>query len=410
MRARLTAAAMALCLLLAGCSGSTGGGDRTAVSTKKTAAGTVSRAEEEKAADSSTAPEQVSRSADLTPQLKAVSTCTDEFLQAMKTGDINTLADYTLPESEFGRLFEANRNTEGLSQLMKAIFGDMVWTHTQSTDAMDLAWLETTYSEKGQWTQSYVMAGVKEMLYFSEYFLLNYEDGETVPEDFMPQSEEEAIDLLESTVAKMPLLKNNWGIKCTMPDVGGKVYFDLDDDFIMDDTRLMETENAVIEDMAAVYLSYMVEDKGKVGDDEAKTDSSSELRTEYAGLLKNKEFEKAWQLIKPKANKESFGDITEYGDLSPDEQAEADRYVKENMDIVVTDFSTEVYDGSTRRHFFSQAWYDAVAEDNEGDIGAWLSDNNVKQSDGGVFFDITEDERLGSALSEYFRALENIHS
>ncbi|EGC03805.1 hypothetical protein CUS_4451 [Ruminococcus albus 8] len=61
-----------------------------------------------------------------------------------------------------------------------------------------------------------------------------------------------------------------------------------------------------------------------------------------------------------------------------------------------------MYDASRRRHVFTQIYYDAIAGDDELEIEDWLSDNHIKDCGEAVYFDITEDQRLATALGGYF--------
>lgn len=343
---------------------------------------------------------------DYTPQLETIQSETDKLLTALRDGDVNSLADLLAPDTKWGRFFNSHRNSEGLSNILRVDFGDMVWTYSQLDTQTDIQWLETAAMQHGDYTQTYVTAGVKEMLYFSEYFLLNFGDGSVLTDSYAPDDEAQSQMLLEKTVKKLPLLKNHWSIPCTIPNKDGRVYFNLDDDFLMDYTRLMEMKDFTEEEIVTGYIKLMSEDRGKVMDDKANTGKDNDLRVKLLGLLKDREFEEAWQLLKPDADKEFYGDVPEYDRLTPMQQELVNEFVRDKVSVVVSDYSTEVYDGSSRRHIFCQISYDAFAQNDEEDIADWLAENGIKQSDGGVYFDITSKDMLPEVLNFYFEAVE----
>lgn len=341
-------------------------------------------------------------------ELDIISEETDRLMTALCSGDVNTLADMLVADSKWGKFFDEHRDSVGLSNILREDFGDLVWTLSEDDEKTDILWLRSAEMQQRQYTQSYVTAGVKEMIYFSEYFLLNYGDGSVLPEDYAPEDEAQAEMLLTNTMKKLPLLKNHWSIPCTMPDEDGRVYFNLDEDFIMDYTKLDEIKDFTEETMYTEYIKLLAVDRGKVRDEEARTEESNDLRVELMGLLRECEFEEAWQLLKPNADKGLFADVPEYDRLTPEQQEKVDDFVQNKVRVVISDYSTEVDDETRRRHIFCHIYYDAIAEDDEKDIEVWLKEHEVKQSNDAVYFDITTDDKLPLVLDFYFDAIERV--
>lgn len=75
---------------------------------------------------------------------------------------------------------------------------------------------------------------------------------------------------------------------------------------------------------------------------------------------------------------------------------------------MVCDHSTQVYDASRRRHIFTQIYYEAIPDDNEAEIADWLSENHIMEGGEAVFFDITNDNRLATALGGYFDIISKL--
>lgn len=403
--------AAAMCSSLSGCGGKTLGGDVTKVSTatdKKGGSNSGSKAPDEpdpdKLGDRLTDLPQ----ADRTSELTQISEQTDLFLTAVKEGDINAICDMLEPSSVYYKFFDRNRQSEQLSRILQADFGDMVWTHWAQTDMNNKNWLENAYMENSGYTESYVCAGVKEMLFFDEYFLLNFSKGESVDRLFKTETEEDCFSWLQSTLDKMPLLKNNWSIKCTVPDEEGKVLFNIDDDFIFDYTSILLLDETTDENMAKTYITKLAQSRGVIEDENATFDSSPELRELVSQLIKEKRFEEAWQSLKDTGEDGSFDDRIEYADLDKAGKARVDEYIEGHAYAVVCDHSTQVYDASRRRHVFTQIYYDAIAGEDEADIGDWLADNHIKESGEAVYFDITDDDQLANALGGYFDIISKL--
>ena len=165
-------------LMLTGCAGDDIGDDKTKVSTEVTEEkgnkvdSTVFQESDLEAIDE--AIDAPLTTVDRSAELAVISEQTDAFLTALKAGDINALCDMLEPSSTYYKFFDRNRQSAQLSKILQTDFGDMVWTHWSQTDNNNKNWLESTYAENGQYTRSYVLAGVKEMLFYDEYFLLNF--------------------------------------------------------------------------------------------------------------------------------------------------------------------------------------------------------------------------------------------
>ena len=351
---------------------------------------------------------QAGSAVDRSGQLEQISQQTDVFLTAVKEGDINAICDNLEPSSAYYKFFDHHRQSAQLSKILQTDFGDLVWTHWGETDSNNKNWLENTYAEHGQYTRSYVCAGIKEMLFFDEYFLLNFSKGQSVNQLFKIEKEEDCFTWLQSTLDKMPLLRNNWALKCTLPDEDGKVLFNIDEDFIFDYTAIMQLDEITDEKMAQTYINALAESRGTIEDENATFDSSPELRAKLAQLIRDKSFEQAWQLTKELDDDGFFDDRKTYSDLNDSQKEKVDKYIDEHTYAVVCDHSTQVYDASRRRHVFTQIYYDAIPADNELELEEWLENNHIKDGGEAVYFDITEDSRLASALGGYLDIISKL--
>ena len=400
-------------LSLAACAGSEVGGEATKVST------TAAKVNEGKKTDSSAFEKPVDEdlgemvdtpvtTVDLSDKAAIVTEQTDAFLTALKSGDINTLCDMLEPSSVYYKFFDHNRQSAQLSKILQIDFGDLVWTHWEQTDNSTKNWLENTYAENGQYTRSYVLAGVKEMLFYDEYFLLNFSKGQFVNQLYKSENEDGYFAWIQKTLDKMPLARNNWALKCTLPDGDGKVLFNIDDDFIIDYTNILLLDGVADEKKVKTYSDNLAECRGTIEDENATFDQSPEIREKFAQLIREKKFEEAWQLTKDLDKEGFFADRTTYDELGDASRAIVDDYVANHTYTVVCDHSTQVYDASRRRHVFTQIFYDAIAGDDELEIEEWLSNNHIKDCGEAVYFDITEDGNLASALGGYFDIISKL--
>ncbi|MCR5022348.1 hypothetical protein [Ruminococcus sp.] len=352
--------------------------------------------------------EFIEDSVDYSGQLKQINEQTDAFLNAVKAGDINAICDLLEPSSAYYKFFDRHRESAQLSKIMQTVFADMVWTHWAETDMNNKNWLQSAYSEHGVYTRSYVCAGIKEMLFYDEYFLLNFGKGDSVNAKFRIESEADSYEWIEKTLAMMPLLKNNWSIKCTLPDSKGKVLFNIDEDFIFDYTMLMSLDEVKDENMAQTYANNLADARGTIEDENATFDNSPELRENLAQMIKEKRFEDAWKSLKNLDDDGFFKDKKLYSDLDKDGRKRVKDYIAKHTYSVVCDHSTQVYDASRRRHIFTQIYYEAIPDDNEAEIADWLSENHIMEGGEAVFFDITNDNRLATALGGYFDIISKL--
>ena len=206
----------------------------------------------------------------------------------------------------------------------------------------------------------------------------------------------------------MPLARNNWALKCTLPDDDGKVLFNIDDDFIIDYTNILLLDGVADEKKVKTYSDNLAECRGTIEDENATFDQSPEIREKFAQLIREKKFEEAWQLTKDLDKEGFFAERTTYDELGDASRAIVDDYVANHTYTVVCDHSTQVYDASRRRHVFTQIFYDAIAGDDELEIEEWLSNNHIKDCGEAVYFDITEDGNLASALGGYFDIISKL--
>jgi len=398
--------AAAMCISMGGCSDKNVGEGKTKISTsatnKKSDKTDINVPDEPDPDELGKQLQGVGKEVDYSAQLEQISEQTDAFLDAVKAGDINTLCDLLEPSSAYYKFFDRHRKSAQLSKIMQTVFADMVWTHWAETDMNNKNWLQNTYSEHGQYTRSYVCAGIKEMLFYDEYFLLNFSKGDSVNVKFKIENEEDCYSWLTKTIDMMPLLKNNWSLKCTLPDDDGKVLFNIDEDFIFDYTALTSLDEVKDENMPQTYVNNIVTARGTIEDENATFDNSPELRESVAQMIKEKRFEDAWKALKDLDDDGFFADKKTYSDLDKDAKKRVKKFLEEHTYSVVCDHSTQVYDASRRRHIFTQIYYDAIPAENEDEIADWLEKNNIKEGGEAVFFDITNDNRLATALGGYF--------
>ena len=294
--------AAAMCISMGGCSDKNVGEGKTKISTsatnKKSDKTDINVPDEPDPDELGKQLQGVGKEVDYSAQLEQISEQTDAFLDAVKAGDINTLCDLLEPSSAYYKFFDRHRKSAQLSKIMQTVFADMVWTHWAETDMNNKNWLQNTYSEHGQYTRSYVCAGIKEMLFYDEYFLLNFSKGDSVNVKFKIENEEDCYSWLTKTIDMMPLLKNNWSLKCTLPDDDGKVLFNIDEDFIFDYTALTSLDEVKDENMPQTYVNNIVTARGTIEDENATFDNSPELRESVAQMIKEKRFEDAWKALK----------------------------------------------------------------------------------------------------------------
>lgn len=276
---------------------------------------------EEASADASEESAESSQESKIDEQM--VKNKINEFMTALKTGDVNTLK--TLTKDEF---YDELSYPEEYKKIVAAIYGNMVW----SMDFIPGFQLKDINDSKP--FDIMIDVGSRRFMYYDEYDALRFKKGDVIPDGFQYESDEKAWEAFQATLEKMPLIYQRWIFRI-IPDENGGMTIETDySDYnyvTKNNYELSHVKNpgeTLIELLKEVGVDYCVispdveiacngEEGGGVG-----------LRQETVELMKQKKYREAYELLLSKSDKIDPGTKYEYDDLS-DEQK---KYIQNTLD------------------------------------------------------------------------------
>lgn len=160
--------------------------------------------------------------------LEAIWERTEGFFEALKSGDAQSIAAYGIPESKSVEMLEELSGNATAKVILETVFADLAWVYSE--DDMSLLEYDITQADGDDTITFYCTYAHPEYLYFHEYFLTNFAQGEVVAQHYRPDSVQEAERLLKSTIEALPYT-TGMPISITVPDENGMFFVDLDSFF-----------------------------------------------------------------------------------------------------------------------------------------------------------------------------------
>lgn len=326
----------------------------------------------------------------------------DEFLNALKAGDVEYILAHIDPDSDMVEDIQKMDDPTVLSDVFKIIYGDTTWVYPEEylTDLAD------TVSYKGMLdadNEYYidVFASAPAILYLDNFYFASLPAGTVLEEDFEGASEEDARQILEDIVKATPVTYDT--LLTITGDGNGSYYIEPSflrmDDLPWDDIRYGKDGTifrVAVREILDVGSDITISDPAAVFEEE------DEKAREMIALLKEKnlpEIEKKYEEYK--GEKFSENDST-YDDLTDEQKAEVDEILKKDVLFIRDDHSTnysQEYSGATFLCFSAVYAYDV-----DEDIYDWAKQNNVYVVE--VAFDTFVDE---NALGLAYPFLSNYH-
>ena len=280
---------------------------------------------------------------------------TEELFRALKAGDVSKVVELGYPKDDITKSLANVVDSEKAKQIMQTVYADLCYEIRESDvenlaqELYNIAGMEFDEDEEG--SLSLECFAYRWMLNFKLSALDYFEDGSTVPKDFMPASEEEAFAILKHGLSKTPLTFKH-SINITMPDKDGNFYFLYEDDYLFEDAGMEYLGRAYEEEMTAFYVKKLMDviSDARIGDTTAKYESNNDLYVEATRLAKEKKFEEITDLLEN-------SEVTEcdyrqmmgsYADLNDAQKAFVDDYVTK-IEVLVIDYSWVPADGIKER-------------------------------------------------------------
>lgn len=328
---------------------------------------------------------------------------TEELLNALKSGDLETIIELGDPESDVVQSLEKVRDSETASRIIRTLYGDLVWMETPRDREMSaMAYrLEKEYSEQGPGKKTSIspVIGYKWTLRFDKYALLNFEEGTTVPDGYRPETADEAWSILEGTMEKLPLTELS-SVTITVPDEDNNFCFLYDDMFLMSSAMLDELGELSEETMVQDYVWRMCNIVGEreIRNTEAVYKEDDETLKKVLEYITAKDFEGANEYIGEVLHEDLGAKYGRYDDLTDAQKDFVDRYIEEDMEVVWVDYTLLYRDGLIQVNAPKLGLYD-------NELTEWYAENGVRDTSDVFYFGTTSISHLTYMLGPYYNLL-----
>lgn len=336
---------------------------------------------------------------------------TQTLIEALKAGDIKTVVELGYPKDEVTKSLSKVVDSEKAKKIMQTVYKDVCFEITEE----DIEYLakqlyeikDKDFDEDEEFDVNLDAFAYRWMLGFRMSALAYFEDGVTVPEDFKPESEEQAFAILEKGLSITPIQYKS-SITITVPDKEGNFYFLYEDDYLFKDAGMEYLGRASEGDMTAYYISKLMDviSDYKIGDTTATYKEYNDLYTEATNLVKQKDFEKITDLLENSADAECDyrEKLGSYAELNDAQKAFVDDFVAQ-LEIVTVDYSWVHADGTKVR----AGGVMVVAPDYENwgkPLEEFSKEHNIKTGGSYFYYESNSVKTLDAKLLyHYYRAI-----
>ena len=332
----------------------------------------------------------------------------DQLFSALKEGDIQTVVDLGDPDDYVTSTLSYITDSETAKEIFKTVYADLCWEYTDEDIERTAEYLQEAaeaevYGE--EFDLSMTEIAYKWMLAFRYTSLAYFEDGDVIPENYKPETKEEAFDILKKGLEETPLQYMS-SVTATTPDENGNFYFIYDEDYLFDDAGIVNLYDGD-DTMAQTYVKNLMDviSDYTIGDTDAKYEKSDELINEATELALNKDFEKLYDLLKDPSELTYKENLGSYDELTDSQKAFVDECV-EKAQVVFEDYTSTHGDGTRVRNGIMEVsfpYYDRFDDEQT----EFAKDNNVYYAGSYVYFGSFSEKTFGgSLLYGYFRAIE----
>lgn len=301
------------------------------------------------------------------------------YVEALKAGDVEVVLSMTKPDSDLYKELSLIKDYETTAEYLQAMFaGSCCYTEgtLQDTERNVRNAME---GGKKEFYLTGVQLAMPEKRNFSEFIPnLMFEDGETIPEDYAPATNEEALQVVKNVAKELPLTLQI--VELTTPDENGKMYVKSGSryfDFLFDTLY----EWALTEDFVMNYVTKESEYLGGriVNSPEGVYEEDDEIWKQLLPMIEQKDMNGMFEYyitLTGKDLRDTVENSFVYGDvknLTPEQQAYVDSYI----DRIVFYHCDLTWQKSMEKD--SDLMYIVPVLDYDEKLQTWLLENNITE-------------------------------
>ena len=146
-----------------------------------------------------------------------------DYVEALKAGDVEAILSMTKPDSDLYKELSLIKDYKTTAEFLQAMFAGSCYYMEGTSEDTERNIKNAIEDGDSDFYLHYVDMAMPDKLHFSE-FIPNamFEDGELIPEDYAPATNEEAMQVVKAVAKELPVTLQN--IKLTTPDENGKMY------------------------------------------------------------------------------------------------------------------------------------------------------------------------------------------
>ncbi|MBQ8316078.1 MAG: ribosomal protein L7/L12 [Lachnospiraceae bacterium] len=305
-----------------------------------------------------------------------------DYVEALKAGDVEAILSMTKPDSDLYKELSLIKDYKTTAEFLQAMFAGSCYYMEGTSEDTERNIKSAIEDGDSDFYLHYVDMAMPDKLHFSE-FIPNamFEDGELIPEDYAPATNEEAMQVVKAVAKELPVTLQN--IKLTTPDENGKMYVKSGTDYF---DFLFDTlyERDLTEDFVINYVTEESEYLGGriVNSPDGVYEEDDEIWKQLLPMIEQKDMAGMFEYhitLTGKDLRDSSENTFVYGDvknLTPEQQAYVDSYI-DRIVFYHCDLTSESWDGTMRRD--SDLMYIVPVLDYDEEKQAWLLENNITE-------------------------------
>ncbi len=301
------------------------------------------------------------------------------YVEALKAGDVQAILSMTKPDSDLYKELSLIKDYETTAAFLQAMFAGSCYYMEGTTEDTERNIRNAIEGGDSDFYLLYVDLAMPDKLHFSE-FVPNamFEDGEQIPEDYAPATNEEAMQVVKAVAKELPVTLQN--VKLTTPDENGKMYVKSGSqyfDFLFD--TLYESD--LTEDFVTNYVAKETRFLGGkiVNSPDGVYEEDDEIWKQLLPMIEQKDMNGMFEYyitLTGKDLRDTVENSFVYGDvknLTPEQQAYVDSFV----DRIVFYHCDLTWEKSKERD--SDLMYIVPVLDYDEEKQAWLLENNITE-------------------------------
>ncbi len=298
------------------------------------------------------------------------------YLEALKTGDIQTVLSMTDPDDKIYKKLSGIQDYETGKEFIRTLYGGLIYEWKE--DRMTEYYIESVMNSElaGQSIYLDLHIGIPNTTGFYLYMTVPgvvFQDGELIPDGYKVSSDEEALQIVRSVAEVLPLEDTPVEV---MLQEDGTFYFKMAGPFsCMNSNDFHSGENFLTD-----FLSDQIYGGVVVGTSEGFFKGYQEEWTEMLSLLKQKDFEGLIALANGNPDlyiNQAFAKRTSY--RTPEELTEAQRAFFDNYVEQIKVYVQEMTFVESQSHDFGVIIVTPAIQLHDDEEMEWCTENGIKQ-------------------------------